>query len=287
MVNVQATVQFRSGRGRMSGSFNDAELAGIVFGMTAALNVWLVYLRKWGSAANLGKTLEMLEKFHIPGLVLLSYLFLTQSRGPMLAVAVAYLILQIPRFKNKNIASVIVAILIVSAAAGAYQYFSRYTNVADPGAMNEQQGSALYRRNMNELYQPIVAQGGMLGWGMLSHPVLPGMFSIDNEFLLVHLAYGTCGYILFLLIAAESFRRLIVLSWKIKSREDQAFAFILIGTITICWISFATVYMGEQLPQIVFLLIGWGQSVQPRSTTPMVAVKDGASPKFAFKRVFS
>jgi hypothetical protein len=285
---VRALVQIRSGRGRMAVSFNDAELAGIVFGMTAALNAWLVYLCKWRQTANLGKPFVWLEKYHIPGLLLLLYVFLTQSRGPMLAVGVAYLILQIPKFRYKKLAMAAVAIVIALAAVGAYQYFSHYTNVSDPGAIvNEQQGSALYRRQMNELYKPIVQQGGWLGWGVLSRPVLPGMFSIDNEFLLVHLAYGHSGYILFILIAAETFRRLLMYSWKLKAQEDQAFAIVLLGAMAVFWISIGTVYMGEQMPQIIFLLIGWSVSILPFETNPSSAGEDAAPPRFSFKRIFS
>ena len=100
--SVREFIQLRSGHGRLVASFNDAELAGIAFGMVAALNVWLVYLRKWGSAVNLIKKFDWLEKYHIPGIVLLLCVYFTQSRGPLLAVAVGYLILQIPRFKNKK-----------------------------------------------------------------------------------------------------------------------------------------------------------------------------------------
>jgi len=286
--SVRPFVQMRSGRGRMEVSFNDAELAGIVFGMTAALNVWLVYLRKWRSAANLGKWLTWLEKYHIPGLLLLLYVYLTQSRGPLLALGVGYLVLQIPKFKNKRAATFAVAILIVLAGVAAYGYFSHYTDISDPGAVaNEQQSSALYRRQMNELYKPIVEQGGFLGWGVLSRPVLPGMFSIDNEFLLVHLAYGNSGYILFMLIAAESFRGLVVRSWKLETPEDQAFAIVLLAAMTMFWISITTVWMGEQLPQIAFLLIGWSQSILPVSTGPAAATEIAAPSRFAFRRVFS
>jgi hypothetical protein len=285
---VRAFVQMRSGRGRMAASFNDAELAGIVFGMTACLNVWLVYLRKWGSAANLGRRLAWLEKYHIPGLLLLLYVFLTQSRGPMLAVGVGYLILQIPKFKNKKAATVAVAILIAAAGLAAYEYFSHYTNISDPGAiLNEQQGSALYRRQMNELYQPIVKQGGFLGWGVLSRPILPGMFSIDNEFLLVHISYGNSGYILFLLIAAETFRRLVLRSWRLQAPEDQAFAIALLAAMAVFWLSIATVYMGEQLPQIAFLLIGWSQSILPVSAGPAATPGDAVRSRFAFRRIVS
>jgi hypothetical protein len=286
LATVQAGIQIRSGRGRMSASFNDAELAGIVFAMTAALNAWLVYLHKKSSAVNLGKLLSWLEKYHIPGLLLLLYIYLTQSRGPMLAVGVAYVILQISRFKNKKAASIVVAIVLAVGAIAAYQYFSHYTNIDPTGIANEQQGSALYRRQMNELYQPLVKEGGLLGWGFLNHPVIPGMFSIDNEFLLIHLCYGASGYILFVLIAAETFRGLIMRSWKLQAPEDQAFAITLVAAMAAFWISIATVYMGEQTPQIAFLLIGWVQSVRPGLVTSASAPEDAAPSRFVFRQVF-
>jgi hypothetical protein len=283
---VRSAVQIRSGHGRMSGSFNDTELAGVAFGMTAALNAWLVYLRKWRPSANLGKRLSWLEKYHIPAFLLLLYIYLTQSRGPMLAVGVAYLILQISRFKNKKAASIVVAILLVVGAIFAFRYYSAYTNIDASAVVDEQQGSALYRRQMNELYKPIVDMGGWLGWGFLSHPILPGMFSIDNEFLLVHLAYGTSGYILYVLIALETFRGLIMRSWKLLIPEDQAFAISLLAAMAVFWISITTVYMGEQIPQIAFLLIGWIQSVRPGSVTASEVPEDATQHRFAFRRVF-
>jgi len=286
--DVRDFIQMRSGHGRMAVSFNDAELAGIVFGMIATLNVWLIYLRKWGHSASLGKRMVWLEKYHIPGLLLLLYVFLTQSRGPMLAVGVGYLILQIPKFKNKKAATALVAILIAAAGLAAYQYFNRYTNISDPGAIvSEQQGSALYRRQMNERYQPIVKQGGFLGWGILSRPVLPGMFSVDNELLLVHLAYGDSGYFLFLLISLETFRRLIARTWNLQVPEDQAFATALLGAMAVFWISITTVFMGEQTPQIAFLLIGWSQSIQLVSAGPAAVTESATGPRFIFKQVFS
>jgi hypothetical protein len=138
---------------------------------------------------------------------------------------------------------------------------------------------------MNELYQPIVKEGGFLGWGILSRPVLPGMFSVDNEFLLVHLAYGNSGYILFLLIAAETFRRLIARSWKLQDPGDQAFATSLLAAMAVFWISISTVYMGEQMPQIAFLLVGWSQSVLPLAKGPTAVPQDIVRSRFNFRWV--
>jgi hypothetical protein len=286
LTSVQSSVQYRGAHGRMSGPFSDAELAGIVFGIGATLNAWLLYLRKWRANANLGKWLDWLEKYQIPGLLLLLYVYLTQSRGPMLAVGIGYLMVQIPRFKNKKAAMVVAGILIAGACAGAYSYFSHYTNITDSGAiLNEQQGSALYRRQMLERYQPIVQRGGWLGQGLLSHPIVPGMFSIDNEYLLVHLAYGHAGYILFLLVGAETMRRLIANSWNLKAREDQGLAIALLGAMLVFWLSISTVYVGEQLPQIAFLVIGWSGSIGASSAVSASAPEDAKRAKYVFRRI--
>jgi hypothetical protein len=45
--------------------------------------------------------------------------------------------------------------------------------------------------------------------------------------------------------------------------------------------------MGEQLPQIAFLLIGWGQSIEPGSTEMATAPAEVQPARFAFRRVFS
>jgi hypothetical protein len=55
----------------------------------------------------------------------------------------------------------------------------------------------------------------------------------------------------------------------------------------VLWISLATVYMGVQLPQIAFLLIGWGQSIVPGHTVPVVLQEASMTPRFHFRRVFS
>jgi hypothetical protein len=287
LASVTSDVQIRSGHGRMAVSFGDCELAGIVFAMTAAMNAWLVHLRRWSSPVNFGNLLTKLEKFHVPGLLLMLYVFLTQSRGPEGALVVALIIVQIPRFKNTKLAGIVVAILLAVAAISAYGYLQRYTNVTDPGAqLSEQQGSAMYRREMLELYKPLVEAGGLLGWGVLSHPVLPGKFSIDNEFLFVHLCYGDAGYVLLVLIAAESIRRLLSIAWKLKAREDQAFAISLLAALAALWISLTTVYMGDQLPQIAFLIVGWSQSIVPGLIGTASNQEAAVATRFSFKRVY-
>lgn len=147
---------------------------------------------------------------------------------------------------------------------------------------------------MIELFQPTLEQGGWLGWGYKSFPHAQGLGnldngvqSVDNEFLYVHLGQGRLGFFLLLLIAVESLRTAMVNSWRLESPEDRAFAFTMLAGMAVLWISLSTVYMGVQLPQITFLLIGWGQSIVPGRTVPVVSEQASTNPLFHFRRVFS
>jgi hypothetical protein len=107
-------------------------------------------------------------------------------------------------------------------------------------------------------------------------PHVQGKMSIDNHYLLVHLAWGRFGYILFWLFVWENIRVLLVRSWQLKAFEDRAFVFSMLAAMVVLWFTLLTVYLGGQLPQISFLLIGWMQATgQPQARG------------FSFRRVFS
>lgn len=283
---VQSTVQLRGGRGRMGGSFTDAEIGGIAFGMTAALNAWLVYRNKRKADANRPDLLTKLQKYHVPGIFLLFYLWLTQSRGPEGATAAAYLVLQIPKFKNTKLMTAVVAVVLAVGLVAGYIYINRSVAGVDPSSgMTEQQGSTLYRVYMNQLYTPVAQQGGWLGWGLAGVPKLAGLVSIDNEFLRVWLVQGRLGIIILLLIVAETVRTLVARSLQFQNLEDRAFVFCMMAGMAVLWISLTTVYMGEQLPMYAFLLVGWTQGLVPSRVSAATAVVP-ESQKFAFRRVF-
>jgi len=283
---VQSTVQLRGGRGRMGGAFTDAEIGGIAFGMTAALNAWLYYRDKMRAAVNRPDLLTKLQKYHVPGIFLLLYLWLTQSRGPQGATAAAYLVLQIPKFKNTKLMTGVVAVVLAVGLFAGYIYINRSVAGVNPSTgMTEQQGSTLYRVYMNQLYTPVAQAGGWLGWGLAGVPKLAGLVSIDNEFLRVWLVQGRLGIIILLLIVAETVRTLVMRSLRFQNPEDRAFVFCMMAAMAVLWISLTTVYMGEQLPMYAFLLVGWCQALAPGKASEATAVVS-ESHKFAFRRVF-
>ena len=283
------TVQIRSGRGRMGSVFNGSEPGGIAFAMTFCLNAWLAYLRRVKANVDLGEALTTLEKYHVPGLLLLLCVWLTQARGPLIALAAGYLILQIPRFKNTKLMTFVIAVLLVGGYMGMKAYFDSYTNVSEDYANSEQQASAAYRRVMNEVYAPIAEAGGWTGWSVLGIPHVQGKTSIDNHYLLVHLSWGRLGYILFLLVVGENIRVLLVRSWQFKVAQDRAFVFSMLAAMVVLWVTLLTVFMGGQLPQISFLLMGWIQSMIPGKPADSSGgqIAENRKEKFVFRKVFS
>jgi hypothetical protein len=286
---VDEHVQLRSGHGRMGSLFSNSEDAGIVFAMTFCLNGWLAYLRRVKAPVDLGKRLITLEKYHLPGLLLLLCIWLTQARGPLISLAAGYLILQIPRFKNTRLMTFVVAFLLIGGYFATKQYFDSYTNLPDGVVVTEQQSSAMYRRAMNIAYAPIAEAGGWTGWTPGGIPHIGGMMSLDNHYLLVHLAWGRLAYILFVLITWENIRVLLVRSWKFETAQDRAFVFSMLAAMAVLWLTLLTVFLGGQLPQISFLLMGWIQSMVPGrvATSSGVAIVEDRNKKFSFRRVFS
>jgi hypothetical protein len=291
-VAMPPIIQLRDGRGRFAAAFEDAEIAGTAIAMVVALNAWLAFLWRTKTWQNPDALFTFLQKYHIAEILLVAYIFLTQSRGPELALIAGYLILQIPRFKNMKVATAVVAVLLALGAAGAHQYFSELTNVASNDIQDERQGRALYRRQMLELFKPILERGGWLGWGYMSYPHAQGLGhldngvqSVDNQFLYVQLGQGKLGFILFILIAVESVRTPFMRSWRPQSLDDRAFAVCILAALVMLWIALATVYMGEQLPEVSFLLIGWGQSIV--SGSRVASEEPATQPAFFFRRVFT
>jgi hypothetical protein len=76
-------------------------------------------------------------------------------------------------------------------------------------------------------------------------------------------------------------------SWRLPGSEDRAFAVCIFAALAMLWISLVTVFMGAQLPQVGFLLIGWAQSIVPASTVLVASEEPATHSEFFFRRVFS
>jgi hypothetical protein len=183
--------------------------------------------------------------------------------------------------------TLVVAFLLVAGYIAASAHFA--SAPTDTSAGSEEENSVAYRREMNKMYAPIAEAGGLTGWSVGRIPHVEGMKSIDNHYLLVHLSWGRLGYILFLLIAWENIRVLLVRSWQFKAPQDRAFVFSMMAAMAVFWITLLTVFMGGQLPQISFLLMGWIQSMVPAKAviSSGAPFAENRNKKFSFRQVFS
>jgi hypothetical protein len=279
-------VQLRGGTARVASCFGHAILAGIMFVVAMALNYYLVQIYKQ-DPRRLGHWMSLLQKYRIPFFLLPVFLYMTGSRMPMLCAILCYLFLQIPRFRNIRAGATIILLAVAITGGTAYVAFERYTSVSESQATSEAQTSAIYRKQLIEEYAPILDEGGWLGWSSLSHPVVMGLGSVDNNYLLIQLARGRLGLYSFYLIALESVLGLALLARKFKTRESLFLVFSLMGALIGTFVALYTVYLGEQVPQVLFLLLGWSQSLQDTSVFGVgaAAVSNFREGKFRFRRV--
>jgi len=272
-------VQIRGGSARVQASFGHAILAGIMFFIVFMLNCQLSVIYK-RDKSRLSDLMARLERYHVPAIMLVFFLWCTRSRGPMASAAAAYSILQIPRFRYRKLATFVLLLVLGVAGGLVYGFLQSYTNSTNTndGSLSEAQTSAMYRRELLKNYVPLAEQGGWLGWGALSVPHVAGQQSIDNGYLLMELAQGKLGLDLFFLMMAEALLTTAYRAYTFHSVESRYFAFILLGSMIGLFISLTTVYLGGPVSPMYFLLLGWSQSLRDEV---------GPAEKFQFKRVFA
>ena len=281
-------VQLRGGTARIATCFSGAIVAGMMFMIAAALNYYLVQIYKLDKS-RLGPWMSKLQKYKLPFFLLPMFVFMTGSRMPLACTVLEFLLLQIPRFKSLRTGLIVILLLVAIGGGPVYSYFERYTSVSEDQVTDEAQSSAIYRKQLLVNYAPILEAGGWLGWGSLNPPLVIGQSSIDNGYMLVQLAQGKLGEYTFELMQLESVLALALCVARFKSKESQFLVFSLLGALIGLYVSLSTVGLGEQTPQVLFLLLGWSQSLQD---TQILGARASAAdalpePKFRFKRVIA
>lgn len=276
----------RWGFGRIAGPFGHAILAGMIFLMGLVYCLWLLRVdRNWGRRRLFASLPVNMRGVVLFGLVL--GLLMTQSRGPWLGVLLALGFAGLTRIMSVVKAAITFVILLTVLFSGLYFVGQKYTSVDMNLARTEDQRSAVYRRQLLTAYAPIVAERKAFGWGITNYPVAPGQKSIDNEYLLLAVTQGFFGLGLFLLIGGGNALRLLRLIALPLSHEDRLLVFahlaILIGLLT----TVATVYMGEQVTPMYFLITGWIQGMRPQPVAAEQTAGQRAPRLWGFRRVIA
>ncbi|MBS1799377.1 MAG: O-antigen ligase family protein [Acidobacteria bacterium] len=278
--------QTRWGFGRVAGPYAQSELAGMILLTGLLLTLWLGH-KRYRSRDIVSLQTVTLKHVKLVTFILFITLGMTQARGPWLGTVIALPIawIGLARFPKRRALFVFVvgfAVGIPAYIAGKDYASGRRT---DYGSEKE---TAQYRAELIDNYIPIAQQGGAWGWGPLGFPRINGQVSIDNEYLLTYLAQGYVGLTTFILLLAEAAFALMREGFRTKSIRDRHFIFSMLAVVAGISFTLGTVYLGAQSYEVLFLLIGWSQSIRGvRRLNSVVEKRDAQLTRDSLIRVYT
>ena len=264
--------QMRWGFGRIAGPYGHAILMGCILSIALLLCVWLSRSRQWETHFKvLGEVPFTKQQILAFGLV--AGMVMTLSRGPWLGAVSGLILASVgfsvntrKAFKRNAALLVLIAVLVY---AGGKAYIANSPQPAEtlshglivPDATEVEQSTA-YRAVLFDKYVEIVMQRPYWGWGRFNWPQVPGMSSIDNNYLFIALNTGLLGVAVFLTMLMVACWRLVRSGIATEPQDftDRAFFFTMLGVIVSVTVSTASVFMGSQLYPLLFLFLGWADA---------------------------
>lgn len=278
----------RWGFARTAGPYAHAILAGLMMVVGFRLQRWLEWSGAWGATFRWLPNLQVSKARILTGGLFLGAL-MTLVRGPWMGGVLAAGITAIGRARNRKRAIWAAGIALVLAGIPAVLWFISYVSVGRGGAASLSQETAAYRKELFERYVDIALDHAWWGWGTSGYPILPGMVSVDNHYLLVALRYGflalACFMLIFIVMAARLGR--MMFTQTLPGTRDNALVATLLGVYGAFGLSIATVFMGMQTMPLFFLITGWAEGVLLASGCKHVAHSKatGRVAPFRFARV--
>jgi hypothetical protein len=243
---------------RTAGPFAHAILAGVMFAVGYRLLRWLEFEGCW-----LDRLRPLpISKLRFCKIALIAGSAMTLSRGPWLGAAVGALVVYLGRVPRRRETITIVALGILLVGIPLFQAGKSYVWVERSQATSAMEETAAYRHELIEKYMDIVHERPLWGWGRHNFPIVGGMPSVDNQYLLLALTHGEYALTGFVLILAWMITRLIVFC---VPRHGSVFpgslALTFLGIYVIVIVSVATVWLGAQTEQMLFLITGWSEGL--------------------------
>jgi len=292
--NAGSGLSLRYGLARTAGTFTHPILACIMIIAVYRLHRWLSWQGAWdqpqsgwlGRLQKWSKPLPLAFKHQIT-IVLIMMALMTISRGPWIGGFAGAALTMVGNFKNRRLwLGVFLAGLIVGGMVGKLA-LDVYISPDVRGAISGEAQTMLYRKVMIEKYMVFLVERMWTGWGLTNVPEVPGMESLDNAFFLMALQHGVLAPALFVVIFLYAIISQVKFGLKAPPGESPI-GFTFAGIYLMAFIAFATVYMGAQTEPMLFLLLGWGESIKNRPDRPAAqndpAAADAAQDK-PFRRV--
>ena len=254
--------QMRWGFGRIQGPFAQAILAGMIFTMGISYCMWLQRAdHRWGMRPL---TSELRVRWRNVAMVaMIAGLWMAQSRGPWIGGVILFAVLWLPLASSFRQALALVLVLLAVGGTGAYLYGKRYTAGTREHAQTMEQENAIYRRELIGNYMPLVLEKPLTGWGVSFYPSVQGQKSIDNEYLFLAVIQGVPGLLLFVWMSLGSCVRVARLLRYAEYADDRFLLYAHLGVVVSLLATMTTVYMGQQVAPLYFLVLGWIQGMDP------------------------
>lgn len=190
---------------------------------------------------------------------------LTISRGPWIGGFAGAAFALIGNYKYKKILLLIIVLGSIVGAGVGKIVLNSYTTAGEGEVLSGEAQTMLYRSVMLDKYKGYLEEKYYTGWGLTTVPKVRGMESVDNAYFLMALQHGILAPALFICIFFYAIISQIKFALKAPLGHIPI-GFTFCGVYIICFISFATVYMGVQTEPMLFLLLGWGESIKNRPT---------------------
>jgi hypothetical protein len=288
-------LSLRWGFARTAGTFEHPILACVMIVAVYRLHRWLHWIGEWGRPQpGLMGTLQRLSAripiafSHQISIVLIVMAVMTISRGPWIGAFAGATVAAVGNFTNrKRWLAIVVAAFLVGGIGGQLA-LDAYITPKEGEVLSGEAQTMLYRKVMIDQYKEFLLEKLWTGWGLTTVPKIRGMESVDNAFFLMALQHGLPAVIVFGTILASAIVSQIRFGLQAPKGESPV-GFTFAGIYVMCVISFLTVYMGSQTEPLLFLLLGWGESVRQRGLEP--AQEKGAparaGPARPFRRVMT
>lgn len=294
--NAFSNISIRWGMARTAATFEHPILACIMVIAIYRIHRWLCWIGEWDKPqTGIWNTLDKITRFvPIPfkyriSIALILMALMTISRGPWIGGLAGAALTAAGNFKNRKLwLALILGGFVVGGGLGKMA-LEAYTTVGEGEVLSGEAQTMLYRAVMLEKYNGFLEEKYYTGWGLTTVPKVRGMESVDNAFFLMALQHGVFAPACFVTIFL--YAMISQIKFGLKTPVGQIpIGFTFSGVYLVCFISFSTVYMGAQTEPMLFLLLGWGESIKNRpfevtestSQTPSVPME-----KKPFKHVIT
>ena len=276
-------LSMRWGIARTAGTFEHPILACVMIIAVYRLHRWLCWTGAWdgpqtGALGWIQKKAAVLPiPFpHLVSAVLVLMALMTISRGPWIGGFAAAALVAVGNFRNRRKWLVIVLAGFLLGGLAGKAALDSYITPEEGQVLTGEAQTMLYRKVMVERYQEFLLEKKWTGWGLTTVPKIKGMESVDNAFFLMALQHGVFAPTVFAIMFLTAIFSQVRFGMQAPP-GTAPLGFTFSGIYLMCFIAFSTVYMGAQTEPMLFLLLGWGESIKARKAEPSGGLKTSAT----------